>query len=96
MGNILNHEGVRSLGINQENTDALIEGAQRIDNARGNLGNDKFLESSPATMGILAMVIRLFVNLSTEVAAHMRNFECVIEVKVTDLHSQASDACDAA
>jgi len=72
-GKVLMREGVRELDINRGNIDALAHGAQRIDNARGNMVSDAFMEVTTATIGMVALVIRMVVKLGI-VSAHMKNF----------------------
>ena len=78
---VIAHEGVADMSINQDSVNQLMEGAQGIEAAVEGVNEGTGIEAIKTVMTMMALVIRVLVRLCVDVSAHIGNFEAVVESK---------------
>ena len=85
---VLAHEGVASMSINQDSLNQLMEGAQGIEAAVAGVNEGTGIEAIKMVMRVLALVIRVLVQRCVDVTTHVGNFEATVEIKLQLLQGQ--------
>jgi len=93
---IITHSGVDNVVINQDNVNALMEGAQQIESAAAGVNDSNAIDAIRTLLGMMAMVVRILVRLIVNFSSHIVSFETIVENKIATLQGQAQATFDAA
>jgi hypothetical protein len=93
---IITHAGVDNVVINQDNVNALMDGAQQIESAAAGVNDTNAIDAIMTLLGLMAMVVRILVRLIVNFSGHIAGFESMVDNKIMALQGQAQATFDAA